>query len=118
MEWINSRGIKIYFLAVGAITLLVFLITIGVMLPGYIKYRKSNVSSTLVSNKKIDMSRFLIPESYKHLRDESWQPFRPDKERWTNDDIRPYWQDPEALILEYLGKQNEKLINDLYKDIP
>ncbi len=118
MAWMSSRGMKIYLLAVGAVTLLAFFVTLGVMLPGYIKYRKSRVSSTLASTKKIDMSRFFIPESYKHLRDESWQPFRPDKKLWTSDDIKPYWQDPEVLILEYLEKQNENLINDLFKDIP
>lgn len=118
MAWMSAREIKIYLLVVGGITLVALLITLVVMLPGYIRYTKSKVQSTLTIENKIDMSRFIIPESYMQLRDKSWIPFRPDKERWASADIDPFWQDPEILILEYLEKQNENLINELFKDIP
>lgn len=118
MAWMSSREIKIYLLVVGGITLVALLITLAVMLPAYIRYNKSKVQSTVTDSKKIDMSRFVIPESYKQLRDSDWIPFRPDKERWASVDIEPFWVDPEILIIEYLEKQNEKLVNELFKDNP
>ena len=118
MAWMSSREIKIYLLVVGGITLVALLITLAVMLPGYIRYTRIKAQSALTVENKIDMSQFIIPESYKQLRDSSWIPFRSDKERWTSVDIEPFWQDPETLILEYLEQQNEDLINELFKDIP
>ena len=118
MAWMSGREIKIYLLVVSIVTLAALLITLIVMLPGYIRYSRSKIQTDLKVEKQIDMSRFIIPESYMKLRDESWIPFRADKERWTSVDSGPYWQDPETLILEYLEKQNENLINDLFKDIP
>ena len=118
MPWISSRELKIYLLVVGVVTLVALFITLVVMLPGYIRYSRSKIETDHIAEKQIDMSRFIIPESYMKLRDENWIPFRPDKDRWTSNDTGPYWQDPEQLILEYLEKQNEKLIDELFKDIP
>ena len=118
MAWMSGREIKIYILVVGSVTLVALSITLAVMLPGYIRYNKNKVQSTLTIQDKIDMSRFIIPESYMKLRDPGWIPFRADKGRWTSADIEPFWQDPEILILEYLEVQNESLINELYEDIP
>lgn len=118
MEWISGRELKIYLLVVGIAAFIALFITLIVMLPGYIRYNKSRTQTNLTVENRIDMSRFIIPESYMQFREDSWQPFRPDKERWTSSEIEPYWQDPKTLILEYLEKQNEKLIDDLFKDIP
>jgi hypothetical protein len=118
MPWISSRELKIYLLVVGIVTFVALFITIVVMLPGYIRYSRSIKDSGHIVEKQIDKSRFIIPESYMKFRDENWIPFRPDKERWTSIDTGPYWEDPEILILEYLEKQNENLINELFEDIP
>lgn len=118
MAWMSERELKIYLTAVGILTLIALLITLIVLLPGYIRYHKSSIQTVQTNENKIDMSRFIIPESYMQFREDSWLPFRPDKERWTSAEIEPYWQDPEKLILDYLEKQNEKLINELLKDIP
>lgn len=118
MSWISNRELKIYLFVVGVVTLAALFITIAVMLPGYIRYRRSKIETEYIADKQVDMSRFVIPESYMKFRDEKWIPFRPDKELWTSIDTGPYWQDPEILILEYLEEQNEKLINELFKDIP
>lgn len=118
MAWMSVREIKIYLLVVGSVALAALFITLAVMLPGYIRYNRSKIQSTVTNNKKIDMSRFIIPESYMQLRDSDWIPFRSDKERWNSVDTEPFWEDPEILILEYLEKQNENLINELFKDIP
>lgn len=115
---LSSRELKIYLLVVGIIGLAALFITLVVMLPGYIRYNRSQTEADKIVEKQIDMSRFIIPESYMKFRDENWIPFRPDKERWTSIDTGPYWQDPEKLILEYLEIQNEKLIDELFKDIP
>ena len=118
MAWMSERELKIYLAAVGILTLIALIITLIVLLPGYIRYHRSSIQTNLTIENKIDMSRFIIPESYMQFREDSWLPFRSDKERWTSAEIEPYWQDPKKLILDYLEKQNENLINDLFKDIP
>ena len=118
MPLMSRKETKIYLLVVGFTTLGALLITLIVMLPGYIRYSRSKIQTGHSVEKQIDMSRFIIPESYRKLRNEDWIPFRSDKEQWTSSDIEPYWQDPKILILEYLEKQNENLINDIFKDIP
>ncbi len=115
---LSSRELKIYLLVVGVIALAALLITLVVMLPGYIRYNRRQAEADKIVEKQIDMSRFIIPESYMKFRDANWIPFRPDKDHWVSIDTGPYWQDPEILILEYLEKQNENLINELFKDIP
>ena len=118
MIWISNRELKIYIIVVGALALLALLITLIFLLPGYIRYNKSMSQSKHVTEKSIDMSRFIIPESYKSLRENTWAHFLPDRDKWTWSDIEPYWQDPEEIVLDYLEKNNEKYINDIFKAIP
>jgi len=118
MSWLSSRELKIYLLVVGSITVLALLIVLIVLLPGYISYNKSITQSNLIPDNKIDMSKFIIPESYKKLWDNSWAHFWVDKEQWSLSDVEPYWNDPKTIILQYLEEQNEKLVNDIFKDIP
>ncbi len=118
MTWISSRELKIYLIVVGVLTLVSLLITLIFLLPGYIRYNRTMVQSDQVMEKTIDISKFMIPDSYTKLYENSWDHFLSDKEKWSWSDIEPYWQDPKELILDYLEEQNEKIINDIFKDIP
>ncbi|MCK5674380.1 MAG: hypothetical protein KAH95_13450 [Spirochaetales bacterium] len=118
MRWLSNKELKIYLLVVGAVTLVALLITLISLLPGYLRYNKSMKQSDNIIVNAIDISKFKIPESYKKLSINGWAHFLPDKEKWTWSDIEPYWQDPEELIINYLEEQNEKLIDDIFKDIP
>jgi hypothetical protein len=118
MTWLSKRELKIYILVVGIITLIALLITLIILLPGYIRYNKIMNQSNTVPEKTIDMSRFIIPESYKHLREKTWAHFIPDRDKWTRLDIEPYWQNPEEIVLDYLEQENRKYIDDIFKVIP
>ena len=118
MTWISNRELKIYFLVVGAVALAALLITIIVLLPGYIRYNKSIVQNTQMPDKSINMSKFMIPESYKKNWESSWVFFIEDKDKWSSADIEPYWKDPKELVLKYLKEQNEIYIDEIFKDIP
>ena len=119
MGWIGSREFKIYLVVVGAVAFLALSVTIGVMLPGYIRYTKTQKDQTTVeSHSSVDIAEFIIPESYKKAWDYSVIPFREDRDHWTEEDISEFWQDPKGPILEYLEKENENLINEMFKDIP
>ena len=118
MLGLSANELKIYLLIVGGITVLALAITFIVLLPGYIRYNKSKLIEEQPVIDSIDMSLFKIPESYKQLREDKFVPFLPDKDYWSKEDIDPYWKDPEQLILEYLDKQNENYINELFKNIP
>ena len=99
MTWISNKELKIYLIVVGAVTLVALLITLISLLPGYLRYKKSMNLNDVTVEKVIDITKFMIPESYKKLRNNSWDFFLPDKDRWTWSDIEQYWQDPEELIL-------------------
>ena len=118
MTWINNRELKIYLLVVGAVALIALLITFIVLLPGYIRYNKSIVQNTQIPENSIDMSKFMIPESYKKIWESSWAYFIEDKDKWSSADIEPYWNDPKELVLKYLEEQNENYIDEIFKDIP
>jgi len=118
MGWISRKELKIYFLVVSFVTVAALLITLAILLPDYIRYSKVEKQSIPIPDKTIDMSRFVIPESYKHLLEDKWIPFRPDRDKWTEEEIKKYWQDPKEAILEYLEKENEILIDELFKEIP
>ena len=118
MAWIERKELKIYLIAVGAAAVLAFLITTAVLLPGYLKYTRLKKAETAIPRVEVDPSRLLVPEKYKSLRSDSWAPYRQKKDRWTTEEGDEFWKDPETLILRHLGEQNEKLVNDLFKDIP
>lgn len=118
MTWISKKELKIYLLIVGSVTLVALLITLISLLPGYLRYTKSMKKNDQTIENAIDLSKFMIPESYKKLYENSWAHFLPDKDRWSWSDIEPYWQDPEEIIINYLEEQNETLINEIFKDIP
>lgn len=118
MAWLSKKELKIYFLVVGAITLVALLITLIILIPGYIRYNRSMIEINKPIEETVDISKFMIPVSYKTLRENSWVHFLPDKDKWSWVDIEPYWQDPEEIILKYLEEQNENLISDIFKDIP
>ena len=118
MTWLSTREFKIYLIVVGSLTLIALLITLIALLPGYISYNKNMTQKTLLVESSFDMSKFIVPESYKILYENNWAHFLPDKDKWTWSDMEPYWQDPKELILEYLEEQNEIIINDIFKNIP
>ncbi|MDA3941665.1 MAG: hypothetical protein PF693_20540 [Spirochaetia bacterium] len=118
MTWLSSRELKIYLLIVGALSLIALLITLIALLPGYIRYNKSVSDTDLVLDTTIDMSKFIVPDSYKQFHEITWSHLLPDREKWSWEDIEPYWQNPKELILEYLEEQNESVIDDIFKDIP
>ena len=118
MAWISPREFKIYILVVGILSLVALLITLIVLLPGYLRYHKSAIEKKIVSNTTVDMSKFIVPESFKEFHEISWAHLYPDKVKWSWTDIEPYWQAPKELILEYLKEQNESVIDDIFKDIP
>lgn len=118
MLGISRRELRIYLIVVGSITLVALLITLIFLLPGYISYHRTMTLGDQTEEEAIDMSKFMIPDSYKRLYKNSWDHFLPDKEKWTWSDIDPYWHDPREMILDYLEKQNENIIDDIFKDIP
>jgi len=118
MLGLSVNELKIYLLVVGGLTVLALTITVIVLLPGYISYNKVKISDDQPAEVPIDMSLFKIPESYKQLRENEFVPFLPDKDNWSEEDVAPYWKDPKQLILEYLDKQNENYINEIFKTIP
>ncbi len=118
MLGLSASELKVYLLIVGVIAVLALAVTVIVFLPGYIRYNNSKLMDEKPVIDSIDMSLFKIPESYKHLREDKFVPFLPDKDRWSKEDIDPYWKNPEQLVLKYLDKQNENYINELFKNIP
>jgi len=118
MVWLSKKELKVYLLVVGGISLAALLITFILLLPGYIRYNKKMVEIKKPVEDAIDISKFMIPPSYKKLRESSWIHFLPDKDKWTWGDIEPYWQDPKEIIIDYLEEQNENLISDIFKNIP
>ncbi len=118
MLGLSANELKIYLLVVGGLAVLSLIITGIVLLPGYISYNKVKSIDDQSLIAPIDMSLFEIPESYKHLRENKFVPFLPDKDYWSKEDVAPYWKDPKQLILEYLDKQNENYINEMFKTIP
>ena len=118
MEFLSPGQLKIYLFIVGAVTLLALLITLVVMVPGYLQNNRAATVAEKLMEVETDMTRFIIPESYKHLREDRWMPFRAQRNRWSWEEIEPYWQDPEKLILKYLEGRNEDLIDEIFKDIP
>ncbi|MCF6335506.1 MAG: hypothetical protein L3J12_07170 [Spirochaetales bacterium] len=118
MVWISSKELKIYLIVVACVTLTALFITLIIFLPSYIQYGKMEKQSIDLSVKKADISEYLFPESFKHLWEDKWIPFRSDRDRWTREEIEKYWQDPEEAILNYLENENEKLIYELFKDVP
>jgi len=118
MLGLSANELKIYLLVVGGLAVLSLIITGIVLLPGYISYNRAKLIDEQPVIAPIDMSLFEIPESYKQLRENEFVPFLPDKDYWSKEDVAPYWKDPKQLILEYLDKQNENYINEMFKTIP
>jgi hypothetical protein len=118
MIFISQKELKVYLMFVGIITLLALLIVILIFLPDYIRYYREKTEENEIVREDVDMSRFKIPDSHKTLFETRYIPFVEDKGEWTAEDSKPYWQDTELLILEYLEKENERYINELFKDIP
>lgn len=114
MGFITGKEIKIYSLIVGSITLVAVIITLIILLPGYLRYQTST-KKTL--QKKIDTSKIIselkIPEEYSQLLDQNWIHYYQPDTPWTREDSKPYWVDPKKMALKYLDAKNSKMIKDM-----
>ena len=43
---------------------------------------------------------------------------RREKSRWTEEDIKPYWIEPQEIAAEQLERDAEKIIRDIFADVP
>ncbi len=118
MGWISRKELKIYLVAVASLTLAALLVTLLVLLPDYLRYSKLEKESIEEPERNMDISEFAVPETWKHLVEDKWIPYRKDREKWTREEVEKYWQDPKDAILNYLEKENEIVIDELFKDIP
>ncbi len=106
MGWISRKELKIYLVTVATLTL------------AALRYSKLEKESIEEPERNIDISEFAVPETWKHLVENKWIPYRKDREKWTREEVEKYWQDPKDAILKYLEKENEIVIDELFKDIP
>jgi hypothetical protein len=44
--------------------------------------------------------------------------YREPKEKWSSEDIAPYWIDPREIALEYLEKENRNYLEEMFESIP
>ncbi len=114
MDFFKSREFKIYISIVAAVSILAFVITAAVFLPGYLRYHRIEQQKKMdntISNrgKKLD---FLIPKEHSKLINPAWKSYY-SGHKWTEEELSKYWKDPDAMLLEYLDNKNTALINDI-----
>jgi len=47
-----------------------------------------------------------------------WVPYRPRRDRWSEEDVDEHWIDPAQIGIDVLNTQVEQAIRDLLEDVP
>lgn len=76
---------------------------------------KSNVADTIP--KKVVITDFILPAPGGEWLSRSWLYSRSPLGKWTDQDIAPYWTEPSQLQIMRLPQDNDRLINDIFKDV-
>jgi len=59
-----------------------------------------------------------IPPGYLRSPEFSWRPFRITEDRWDEEDIERFWQDPADVIIEAYSEENKKYIERILGGVP
>lgn len=104
-------------LAVGALSVLAVAIVLAVMLPGR-SADTQKVEPPPLRYEWVTADRLVLPDDFSGSDELSWVPYRPRRERWTQEQINEYWLDPTDIGLDVLDAKVEKHVQSLLEEVP
>ncbi|GAB6091271.1 hypothetical protein [Spirochaeta dissipatitropha] len=66
----------------------------------------------------LQLHHFIIPNPEEQYMNPQIIPFRETGSPWSEEEIEPFWLDPLMIGLEETTKENRRLIQELYENIP
>ncbi len=67
---------------------------------------------------RIDIADLKIPEEYQELLKDSWYPYRPRYERWSEEQASEFWIQPGEVGVKILESRNEEIVEELFENVP
>lgn len=68
-------------------------------------------------DRELDITEVVIPDEFRAIWNEKWYPYRPQLAQWSREQVNRYWEDPVDMFLDYMEKENRKLIEDIFADV-
>ena len=120
MEWLKPKEIVLFISITAALTVIAVIITIIIILSGRPAEKISSETPAVYAEPNEDPGfiDFKIPDDYKEIQKSRWYMTREDKEKWSWDEVEKYWIDPFSIAAEILETENNKIIDEIFKDIP
>jgi len=125
MAFLSGRGIRAYLLIVGVLGILAVLGTVVFFLlqdgrrgaeteaPGPMP----EYDSLLDPSARVTVD-LVVPEEMALLKNPSWRHYRERMDRWSQQQIAPFWSEPEDLIRETLVERTDEEVGNFFKDVP
>ncbi len=102
------------------VSLAAVIITIVVMLPEKTAAPRgaSSGSASVEAYLRPEFADFQIPEEYKLKQKSDWHRSREINTEWSWEQVEEFWISPAEIAADIYKKQNEKIIDDYFRDIP
>lgn len=133
MALLTAKELKYYLIGVGFVTILALFVTVLIILlsgggdsaPSDASGERAPADGSAVSaaeemfsyDAKV-VSRMRVPEPYKALFSPEWKSFRPVQEKWSRDQIAPYWIDPKKIVKKELEKESREAVSGFLEELP
>ena len=124
MAFLTAKEAKLYALVVAGVTILALVGTLVFVIinRGSQTEQKSSTPRAEVfagsNTGESVLQKIRVPEKYKQLYQQEWYPFRKVHGSWSEEQIAPFWKDPQVLIQEVLQKESDREIEEFFEEIP
>ena len=112
-----SQGMKIYILVVIAIALIAVLLLV-IRYPGKGENKGDYTSSVNDVTDDFPYHLIRIPRDKLQLFSNEPLTIRNQRRKWSQDEIEPYWIPVEPIVIDILNSENERAIEDIFKNVP
>lgn len=107
MGLFSRPALRLILFAAGGAAL-VSILTVGIVTG--VRNRNGKNTETATETRRLPVEEvnpddLIIPKGLTEVWRQDWVPFREKKNKWTKEDIEPYWSDTREVLLEVLEKQ-------------
>ena len=118
MRFFSEAEWKIILYSVSGATVLALLITILVTASGRSADRREAYEQAVQRSDAPDITEFIIPGEFTLTGGERWYFSREPLSRWTDEQVRRFWIDPEKIGIDLLEQKSNKIIEEFLEGVP